>query len=177
MPLHQIGSRGIGMDRDRLLASLVHELREPQPIGQPIILEEQTPETKTMRVYVIWDLWEECPRELRSDIILDAYGEARGDKIKQEITLVLGVTVPEAADMGLLSYTIEPTKRQLGSPSYDEHIDAMLKAGASVLTDPHRPQLRFASLEDAEAAVEHLQNILPKSKWLITQEVLTPSGS
>jgi hypothetical protein len=49
----------------------------------------------------------------------------------------------------------------------------LLDEGASVLFAPEKPQLRFASEEEAEAARGRLIRRLPDSEqvWVITQEV------
>jgi hypothetical protein len=111
------------------------------------------------------------PGELRSTIILDAYARALGDAYRKKIKLALGMTVPEAIEVGLLPFQIIPARRKDGEPSYEEYRSVMIDAGASLLFGEDRPQLRFATIEDAEAAIERLQEILPKSRWIIAHEV------
>jgi Ser/Thr protein kinase RdoA (MazF antagonist) len=43
----------------------------------------------------------------------------------------------------------------------------MVAAGASVLSDPQKPELRCATLDDAQTLIEHLEQALPNSKWII----------
>jgi hypothetical protein len=51
--------------------------------------------------------------------------------------------------------------------------EAMLAEGASVLVSPQSPQLRFATQEEAEAALQRLSRRLPGSApiWLINREI------
>jgi hypothetical protein len=140
-------------------------------MGQPIILEDSTPETKSTRVHVIWDRWEEHPGEFRSALIQQAYEAALGRMYREQITFALGLTVPEAISLGLFPFQVIPARRRGEAPSDEEYDKAMLEAGASTLADTKRPQLRFATEEDAQAAYEHLEEALPGSKWIITQEV------
>ncbi len=154
-----------------LIADLAREIQSPRPTGQPIILEDGNLNGESVRVQVVWDRWEEVPGELRSAIILDAYATALGDAYRQKIKLALGMTVPEAIEVGLLPFQIIPARRKDGDPSHEECRKAMIDAGASLLTGEDRPQLRYATIEDAEAAIERLQETLPKSRWIIAQEV------
>jgi hypothetical protein len=174
MPRHVRMPAQPGPQSNRLLADLVGELRSSKPFGQPIILEDRSPETNSIRVQVVWDRWEGCPPEVRSKLIQDAYKDVFGEETAEQITLCLGMTVPEAAAMGLLPYKVEPVRRKGELPADEQFRQAMLEAGASVLSDPHRPQLRFATLDDAEATQEYLERALPNSKWMLVQEVLVP---
>jgi hypothetical protein len=140
-------------------------------MGQPIILEDGSANGESVRVQVVWDRWEAVPGELRSAIILEAYATALGDAYRQKIKLALGVTVPEAVEVGLLPFQIIPARRKGGEPSQEAYRKVMIDAGASLLFGEDRPQLRFASIEDAEVATERLQEMLPNSRWIITQEV------
>ena len=176
MPRHTRMPPEAGAERDRLLDELTHELREPKGFGQPIILEDATPETNSLRVHVVWDEWETCPRQARSEIILQAYGAAwHSQEAVDKISLALGLTVPEAAAIGLLPFRIVPAANgRHGGPSEEACRDAMVSAGASVLLSKQAPILRCATLEDAEKTLEYLEQTLPDSKWRIIEE-LVPS--
>jgi hypothetical protein len=154
----------------------VQELQRPREIGQPLILEDHVFGKDALRVQVVWDRWEEVPDEFRGEIIYDAYSAALGEEYRQKIRLALGVTVPEAANLGLLPFQVVPARRKGEEPSHEEYRKAMIEAGASLLFGEGRPQLRFATMEDAEAAMEHLQRALPTSRWIIAQEVSSLSG-
>jgi hypothetical protein len=145
-------------------------------MGQPIILEDGNVNGDSVRVQVVWDRWEELPGELRSAIILDAYATALGEAYRQRIKFALGMTVPEAIEVGLLPFQVIPARKKDGDPSPEEYRKAMIDAGASLLSGEDRPQLRFATIDDAEAAMERLQEMLPNSRWIIAQEVASPSG-
>ncbi len=171
MPRH-IRSATVPMsERRTLVADLAQEIQTPRAMGQPIILEDGNLSGESLRVQVVWDRWEEVPGELRSPIILDAYATALGDGYRQRIKLALGITVLEAVEVGLLPFQVIAARRRDEELSLEEYRKAMIDAGASLLFGESRPQLRFASLEDAEAAIEHLQHVLPNSRWIIAQEV------
>lgn len=167
MPLHRKPPAEAGEERGDLLADLVAELTDPKPFGQPVIIEDDTPETNSLRVQVAWDRWEDCPREARSGIVTDAYEHVYGPERRKEITLALGLTIPEAAAIGLLPFQVVPGRHKAGQPSADEYRQAMVAAGASVLSDAQKPELRCATLDDAQTLIEHLEQALPNSKWII----------
>lgn len=177
MPVYRRPTPGDDVPIGAIRNDLIEELRNPKPLGQPIILEDATPQTNSVRVHVVWDRWTECPRELRHQVIEDAYMEALGSKQQLPITLALGLTVPEAIGVGLLPYQIAPAPRRTNDISDERYLEAMLKAGASTLLGRQNPQLRFATPEDAETAMESLQSELPGSKWLIIREVPDASTS
>ncbi len=167
MPRHERKPAEASPESEKLVDDLLRELRNPRPIGQPIVLEDQTPETDSIRINVIWDRWEECPREARSTIILDAYKNFFDKEAFGQITMTLGTTVAEAVGLGLLPLGIEPARSRTGDPTQKEYCDAMTEAGASSIPGLELPQLRFATREDAENTLEHLQETLPKSRWIL----------
>lgn len=171
MPIHKrspaVDTAAIASLRD----DLAKELENPQSTGQPIILEDHTPQTNSIRVHVIWDRWRECDRSLQSDVICDAYEKARGNDIRRQITLALGSTVPEAIAIGLLPYRIVPARRKTDDPSDEDYRKVMMEAGALEMAGDDLPQLRFAAQEDVELTLEHLQQALPRSRWITIQEV------
>jgi hypothetical protein len=171
MPVHRRTPPEAGANRDELVADLARELRNPTLIGQPIVLEDDTPETNSMRVHVIWDRWNDCPRDARSAIILDAYRNAMFSReLIDQITLALGVTVPEAIAMGLLPFQVVPSRRLGEQHSIEEYRQAMLTAGASALASAEHPQIRCATQEDAEKTIECLEQSLPNLKWIIVAQ-------
>jgi hypothetical protein len=171
MPRHIVRPTEGGANRAELLADLMNELSKPKAIGRPIVLEDHTPETDSVRVQVIWDRWDECPRDARSGIILEAYENTYGKEFRRQITLALGVTVAEAAGMGLLPFKVMPARRRDGQPSREESKRAMFESGASTIPGEAGPQIRCATLEDAEATIEYLEDKVPDSKWIIAQEM------
>ena len=175
MPVHKRPPAGKDPGLEKLLQDLVNELKNPRPMGQPIILEDRTPETNSIRVHVIWDRWAECDRTRRSGIVLDAYEQASGADIRQQVTLALGLTVAEAIATGLLPYRIVPARTRSRQPADRDYRQAMDRAGAIRIADDDWPQLRFATQEDAETTLEHLTQTLRRSKWIILQEVADAS--
>jgi hypothetical protein len=173
MPLHKRTSTEWNSACNDLQRDLERELTTPQKTGEPIIIEDETPQTKSMRVYVIWDRWKECGVDVRSEIIIAAYGRVRGEDVQQSITLAAGLVPADAVQMGLLPYQVLPVRKKGESPTEEEYREAMLKAGARRFFGTS-PELRFASYEDAEACYESLQRALPGSKWVIGQE-MTPA--
>jgi hypothetical protein len=163
--------------KSELVASLKDELLNPQSIGQPIILEDSTPQTISVRVIVVWDRWHDLPGEIRSDIIRNAYVKAAVPKeFIDSMTFTLGVTVPEAAVMGLVPFAVVPAGKKDEQISNEQYRCAMIEAGASILENDDKPQLRCATLDDAENTLEYLENILPDSRWIITKELDSSSG-
>jgi len=171
MPRHIVRPTDGSANRGELLAGLISELREPKAIGQPIVLEDHTPETNSVRVQVVWDRWDECPRDARSGIVLEAYENICGREFRRQITLALGVTVAEATAMGLLPFKVLPARRKDEHPANAEYERAMRESGATAIPGEAGPQIRCATLEDAEATIERLVQTLPGSKWVIAQEV------
>ena len=167
MPRHERKPAKASPEHEKLVDELVGELRNPKPIGQPIVLEDHTPETDSIRINVVWDRWEECPREARSTIILNAYKRFFDKETFQQIRLVLGTTVPEAVALGLLPFGVEPARRKTGDPTQEAYCRTMVAAGASKVPGTELPQLRFATREDAENALEHLEQALPNSRWIL----------
>ena len=181
MPRHTREPAVSASERRSLIDELVKELREPKPSGQPVILEDRTPQTKSMRVNIIWDRWDECPRELRSDIIVDAYDEAfPGEKMREMLTFALGITFPEAIEASLLPFQVVPWKPPPEIPassrsSREEHHAAMVKEGAIQAAGGGEPQLWFATLEDAQGAVRRLTKAIPLATWFIIRHTPEPS--
>ena len=155
-----------------LAGRLADELRSDRESGQPVIDEQEFP-TGKLRVTVIWDEWDHLPLEDRTAVILRAYELAEGRGYRDRIALASGLTVPEAYAAGMLPFQIIPALRR-GDPVTPEQCrQAMIDQGASLLFAADKPQLRFATEEEAEAAQRRLVQRLPSSDqvWVITQEV------
>jgi hypothetical protein len=156
-----------------LVSELANELKNSHESGQPIIEEQVFPKTNLIRVTVIWDKWDPVPDDERAALILQAYEQAEGKDFRDRIALTIGLTVPEACDMGLLPFQIGTAIRKGDPVTLEQCRDAMIAAGASVLLDPRRPQLRFATEQEAEACKQRLIRRLPGSDpvWLVSQDV------
>jgi hypothetical protein len=155
-----------------LIERLADELRNNREFGQPVIDEQEFP-TGGIRVTVIWDEWGHLPLEDRTTVILRAYELAEGRSYRERIALASGLTVPEAHAAGMLPFQIIPALRKGDPVTLEQCHRAMIEEGASTLLGEDKPQLRFASEEEAEAARKRLAQRLPKSEevWVITQEV------
>ncbi len=161
-----------------LTAELVAELRADRAGGQPRIEEQHFPTTSAIRVSVFWDRWATLPDEDRSEVILQAYEQVEGKEYRDRIALALGLTFPEAYESGLLPYQVLALLRKDDPVSWEACRDAMLAEGASVLFASQKPELRFATEEEAEAARQRLISSLPGSEevWVVTREVGSPTS-
>ena len=163
-------SRAAGTEN--LVVDLVQEILTPRESGQPILLERHMDVGESVHVMVVWDRFVDVLESDRTAIILDAYERAMGKAFRERISLATGVTVPEAGELELLPFEIVPAPRKL-----DAHTDmttyhaALLAEGASVLRGDQRPELRFETLAEAQAAVERLEQRLPGSRWLVVQAI------
>ena len=132
---------------------LADELKAGRESGQPIIDEQAFPNGK-LRVVVIWDEWDRLPLEERESVILQAYKLAEGQEYCDRIAVASALTVPEAHAAGMLPFEIIPARRDTDPVSWEQCTQAMINEGASTLLPGDKPRLRFARLEDAEAARE-----------------------
>ena len=123
-----------------LLAELAKELKNAREGGQPLIEGQVFPKTNAVRVTVIWDKWESVSDEDRFQTILQAYEEIEGKAFRERIVLAIGLTVPEAAESGLLPYRISTALRRGDSVTAEQCREAMIAQGASVLLDSEKPR-------------------------------------
>src|SRR6516165_11120824 len=138
-----------------LVKALQDEIRNPRESGQPRIEETEFP-SSSIRVTVIWDKWHGIPDEVRPEVILSAYEAVKGKAYRDRITLAIGLTVPEARELGMLPYGLylSPALRS-GDPSMIEQCHRAMRAeGASDLFDSGGPELWLATEEEAEACKE-----------------------
>jgi len=157
-----------------LVERLVDELKSDRQSGQPVIEEEEFP-TRKLRVNVIWDEWDRVPLEDRTATILRAYEQAEGREYRDRIALASGLTAPEAHAAGMLPFQVFAAVRKSDPVTIDQCHKALIEEGASILFGEDKPQLRFSSEEEAEAARKRLAERLPNSEpvWVITKEVGT----
>ena len=147
---------------------LLFELRNPKTFGQPIIIEDFCYSAKDhYHVYVIWDEWVRYPSNVSVKLIMDAF-YAVDPKKAQFFLQCTGLTMAEAWKQGFLPFGVEPRPYREGDPSLEEYIRVLIETDASEIPEFDLPQLRFHTLEEAEAAYEYLQQDLPNSRWLIT---------
>ncbi len=156
-----------------LVTALVNELRDDHKSGQPVIHEDHFPFTGNMRVTVLWDKWEKVPHEERAEIIRKAYTEVEGPEVSQKLALLVGLTFPEAYEAGMLPCQVIPLVRKGDPVSPEDCLKAMEAEGASQLFPGGKPELRFATRQEAETARGRLIERLPASEavWTVLQEV------
>jgi hypothetical protein len=137
------------------------------------VIDEQEFPTGGIRVTVIWDDWDHLSLEDRTAVILRAYELAEGRGYRDRVALASGLTVPEAYAAGMLPFQIIPALRKGDAVTPEQCRQAMIAEEASTLLSADKPQLRFATEEEAEAARRRLAQRLPDSEpvWVITQEV------
>jgi hypothetical protein len=163
MPLRITHPNRFSAEAASLQEELVRELADPKEYGQPLILERHMDREGAVHVYVIWDRLDECESRERSEIVLGAFEQARGEEFRKRILFALGLSVPEAVENGLLPYAIVDKARAAAPGEIDRVRQAMIDEGASVLENPLRPLLRYPTLEDAEAGLERLRKDLGSS--------------
>ena len=177
MPRRQVGEQEPRLVSGDLVKRLADELKSQRETGQPMIYEHKF-DGGRIRVTVVWDEWASMTLEDRTSVILDAYAQAEGADFKKKIVLASGLTVPEAESVGMLPFQIITGLRK-GDPVTPEQCrEAMIKVGASTLLDPNRPQLRFATTQEADATVKALITQLPGSDpvWIVSQDVGSPNS-
>ncbi len=154
-----------------LVAQLARELKSSSATGQPLVYEKEY-RTGKIQVTVIWDDWHRLSHEERTGVILSAYAEAEGPDYRERIALASGLTVLEAEAAGMLPFRIITALRPDDRVTLEECRKAMVEAGASVLRDLQKPELRFATSEEADATLQELVRLLPKSEqvWVVTRD-------
>ena len=173
MPRIRIGAQpALTVSRSGLVDKLAAELKNNRKYGQPLVYEQEYP-TKKARVTVIWDEWADASLEERSTIILLAYERADGPASREKIALASGLTVPEAAAVGLLPFQVIAGLRKTDPVQPEQVREAMLEQGASQLDD--ELLLRFATRDEAEACRNRLIEKLPESEpiWIIRRDLQT----
>jgi hypothetical protein len=153
-----------------LVKDLTNVLQQPglSP-GEPLVVENQIAQTKSIHAIVIWDRWGDLLPAKRSAVILDAYMKAKRQR-GFTITVAVGLTSEEALRMGFVPYSIVTTRRQGDRASLGQLAKAMAGAGGIVVKVGSSTQLRFATLEQAEDAYRHLSQKVPGPYWAIVQE-------
>lgn len=104
MPVRKISvrdRRAADPDYLKLKEQLVAEWKE-QPGGSyvhpsPEIIEEETKPGQIEAVYVVWDAWAKMEDQVRSELIVEAFREARGEENLKDLMLAIGLTRSERA--------------------------------------------------------------------------------
>ena len=175
MPRVKLSTSGTLFARGKspLADELAAELKSQRESGQPVIHETEFPNSDQLRVVVIWDAWHNLTHEARTDTIHQAYELAEGAAARNRIGLASGLTVPEAFGAGMLPVQVIAALRKSDPVTAEQCNAALIEEGASVLVSPEKPQLRFATLDEADAACQRLAKRLPGSDevWVTLEEV------
>lgn len=87
---------------DQFVAELARHLQGGANLPEfPKIVEEDVRLSDNFRVYVSWDDWASVPDPERSEIILEAYKQARGVREMLRISVAMGMTPLEARQLGI----------------------------------------------------------------------------
>jgi hypothetical protein len=169
MPLTtKLEDKTLPSDYSQLLNSLKNEWINPKESGLPIIIEDRSSRTKSVRLYVIWDRFAEVPRNVRSQLIAEVYKDIHKDTSEQ-IILIIGYDVNESINVGLLPYKIECLIKRNEHEQYQECQRLMKKFGA--WERGGQLELRFNDEENARKIYADLQKEYPGPFWAFVIEV------
>jgi hypothetical protein len=157
-----------------LVKRLAQELKATRGFGQPRIEEVPFP-NGALKIAVLWDKWEKVPGHERADVILRAYELSEGKAYRDRIALAIGLTFPEAYELGLLPYRLEPAPHKGEARAAEEYYQAMTEEGASKLFDGQQPVLRFATEEEMESSRARLRARFG-NRWVATKEFTPTEG-
>ena len=91
-------------DSSELTEILKNEWLNPQSgLAEPIVIEEESPQTQTLRLYVVWSKWAALSQQQRSEIVMDAFSlvatkENRPQDVAR-VTIAMGLTREDAERM------------------------------------------------------------------------------
>ncbi len=175
MPRYVLSAGLPSPKHDKLVKKLVQEFTASSPNLQPLILEEQIAPTRSRHVRVIWDTWKDLTDEQRTAVIMEAYKQAEGEEVADQITIAEGVTAQESLALGLLPFKVVPMRKKDEKVSPEDYQKAVTDEARRTLLGPKAKELRYARPEDAEEASKRLQRALPGSSWAVVQEVASES--
>lgn len=177
MPRIQRNQLSVRTKDEALVSELIAELRNSRPNGQPRIDEERFPRTGKIRINVLWDKWHGVPEYERIPVIQAAYEKVESREFNDDIVMVMGLTFPEAYELGMLPFQIIAGVRPGDRITIEECRNAMLEEGASTLFRPETVELRFATEEEAIESKKRLSQSLPGSEgiWIILQSLVRPT--
>ena len=101
MPLLNRLPRTAPPDAEEVKQRLIEEWQRPRERGEPIIVEEQTPGGRGLRVHVIQKDWGHLNHIQRGEVIMDVIEEMRGIDEALRVVVALGLTPREAHSMGI----------------------------------------------------------------------------
>lgn len=85
-------------DLKRRLVAAWREQENPAP--SPDILEETDRQQRVVHVFVTWDEWRDIDAQTRSEMIVQALQEVKGEAAVLELTIAMGLTSDEASRLG-----------------------------------------------------------------------------
>ncbi len=168
MPLIRVDStittaRPTPKNREELLAKLKNEIEGQVTEGGPVIFEIPG-ECEHFDVLVVWEEWKEWESEIRTGLILDAYGDKNN-----VISQALGVTYEEAMQQQLLPYVVvsafeqNPRIASLVCDRDEQPVEKLIKdireakrAKGGILLPNGKVELRFPTRAMAESTYEAL---------------------
>lgn len=151
-----------------MLAQLLSELNGQTRSVQPLILEEGM--DAGLYIHVVWDRWERWPEEERTRLIVEAY-EHFNKEIHDKLINAIGVTPVEALEVGLLPFRITDVPKRGQTVDSQKIEKAIEEERKNTVLGRRFPELRYASLEEAEQARQRLERAEQDVFWVITQEV------
>jgi hypothetical protein len=153
-----------------LVQELVREIGESadvnKPLRQPIVIENEIPQTDAFHVTVIWERWRLVTAGHRSGVIVRAYEQAAPDRA-DKITIALGATTEEAIDLGLLPFAVGTTVKN--GDSVDPKYLRKLMRDEGAVESPSGMLLCYPSMDSAMAARERLARLSKPEYWAVIE--------
>ncbi|MCB9865070.1 MAG: hypothetical protein H6816_00310 [Phycisphaerales bacterium] len=149
-----------------LAAELKNSVDADKPLRQPIILENEIPQTSSFHVAVIWERWRQIPASHRSGVIVQAYAQVAPQRADR-VTIALGATAEEAVDIGLLPFAIVSTIKN-GDPVEPQRLTQLMRDEGAVESSTGL-LLGFPSRDAALAAYERLAHQSKREYWAVVE--------
>jgi hypothetical protein len=73
---------------------------QPNPPPSPDILEEIDRQQRVVHVFVTWDEWADLDAQTRSEMIVEALQDVKGEEAVLDLSIAMGLTAAEAARLG-----------------------------------------------------------------------------
>jgi hypothetical protein len=142
---------------------------DPDLPDLPLIVVNRIPQTRTVHILVVWDLWKDLTIPQRARVIADAFAAAHPDQ-DLAVTFPIGLTPGEALRQGFLPYQITPVVRPEDRLRNEELNEALRAAGGVLIQVGDDVQLRFATRGQANRAYRRLLERINKPIWTISEE-------
>ena len=153
-----------------MLATMLRRSRTREASAhQPLVVWTAAPNGRSVQIVVVWDAWRHLDSNERAEVIRDAYS-LDTSLPPDHVTVSLGLTPAEALSLGYLPYRIVPSLRRTDKVSAQAVREAMKTAGGVLARIGDEPQLRFATLEQAQEAYRTLLGAISLPIWTLVQE-------